>query len=77
MRLSDAGPRRPKSKLIYPDHRSSPWPTEAIAPRSLEPIVRRLTGTVRYGHEREGLQHRIRPNILRPANPCERTLGPA
>ena len=28
MRLSDAGLRRPKTKLIYPDHRLPPWLTE-------------------------------------------------
>jgi hypothetical protein len=40
MRLSDVGLRRRQTKLIYPDHRSSPWLIEAAAPRSLEPIVR-------------------------------------
>ena len=39
MRLSDAGLRRHPTKLIYPDHRPAPWPTEVVAPRSLEPIV--------------------------------------
>ena len=28
MRLSDAGMRRRKTKLIYPNHRLPPWPTE-------------------------------------------------
>jgi hypothetical protein len=42
MRLSDAGLRLRQTKLIYPDHRPSPWLTEASAPRSLQPIVRRL-----------------------------------
>jgi hypothetical protein len=42
MRLSDAGLRRRQTKLIYPDHRSSPWSNEDDAPRSLEPIVRFL-----------------------------------
>ena len=28
MRLSDAGLRQPKTKLIYPDHRLPPWPNE-------------------------------------------------
>jgi hypothetical protein len=28
MRLSDAGMRNRKTKLIYPDHRLPPWPTE-------------------------------------------------
>ena len=32
MRLSDAGLRRRKSKLIYPNHRFPPWPIED-APR--------------------------------------------
>jgi hypothetical protein len=41
MRLSDAGLRRRQPKLIYPDHRPSPWRIEDAAPRSLEPIVRR------------------------------------
>jgi hypothetical protein len=41
IRLSDAGLRRPKSKLIYLDHRFPPWFTEDATPRSLEPIVRR------------------------------------
>src|ERR1700720_2572528 len=40
MRLSDAGLRCRKTKLIYPDHRLPSWPTEDAAPRSLEPIVR-------------------------------------
>jgi len=41
MRLSDAGLRCRPTKLIYPNHRLPPWLTEAAAPRSLEPIVRR------------------------------------
>jgi len=41
MRLSDAELSLLKPKLIYPDHRPPPWPIEAAAPRSLEPIVRR------------------------------------
>src|SRR5579859_2593004 len=40
MRLSDARLRQAKTKLIYPNHRPSPWLTEAVVPRSLEPIVR-------------------------------------
>jgi hypothetical protein len=28
LRLSDAGLRRRQTKLIYPDHRSTPWLTE-------------------------------------------------
>jgi hypothetical protein len=40
MRLSDAGWRRHKTELIYPDHRLPPWFTENATPRSLEPIVR-------------------------------------
>jgi hypothetical protein len=40
MRLSDAGLRFQQTKLLYPDHLPSPWPTEDAAPRSLEPIVR-------------------------------------
>jgi hypothetical protein len=27
--------------MIYPNHRLPPWPNEDVAPRSLEPIVRR------------------------------------
>ena len=42
MWLSDAGLRRRKTKILYPDHRPSPWFTEGDTPRSLEPIVRRL-----------------------------------
>jgi hypothetical protein len=41
MRLSDAGLRRRQTKLIYPNHRPSPWSTEDAVPRSLEPLVRR------------------------------------
>src|SRR5580704_6919906 len=41
MRLSDAGLRRRQRKLIYANHRRPPRPTEDVAPRSLEPIVRR------------------------------------
>jgi hypothetical protein len=40
MRLSDAGLRRGQTKLIYPNHRLPPRPTEDVSPRSLEPIVR-------------------------------------
>jgi hypothetical protein len=40
MRLSDAGLRRHESKLLYPNHRPTPWLPEDAAPRSLEPIVR-------------------------------------
>jgi hypothetical protein len=32
MRLSDAGLRQPKPKLIYPDHRLPPWLNEAVTP---------------------------------------------
>ena len=53
MRLSDAGLRRRQSKLLYPDHRSPPWPTEDATPRSLEPIVRRVTGEGRFACHRE------------------------
>jgi hypothetical protein len=42
MRLSDAGLCQRPTKLIYPDHRLTPWPNEDDTPRSLEPIVRRL-----------------------------------
>jgi hypothetical protein len=31
MRLSDAGVRRQETKLIYPNHRPTPWLTEAAA----------------------------------------------
>jgi hypothetical protein len=40
MRLSDAGMRRPKTKLIYYNHKPSPWLTEDAPPRSLELMVR-------------------------------------
>jgi hypothetical protein len=30
MRLSDAGLRRRPTKLIYPNHRLPPWPTEDV-----------------------------------------------
>ena len=40
MRLSDAGLRRPKTNLIYPNHRLPPWPNGDAIPRSLEPLVR-------------------------------------
>jgi hypothetical protein len=36
MRLSDAGLRCRTTKLIYPDHRIPPWPTEGATPRSLQ-----------------------------------------
>ena len=41
MRLSDAGLCHCKTKLIYLNHRPTPWLNEDAAPRSLEPIVRR------------------------------------
>ncbi len=31
MRLSDAGLRQRRTKAVYPDHRSSPWPIEYAA----------------------------------------------
>jgi hypothetical protein len=40
IRLSDAGMRRRKAKLIYFNHRLPPWPIEDATPRSLEPGVR-------------------------------------
>src|ERR1700730_8617723 len=46
MRLSDAGLRRRKTKLIYPNHRLTPWLIEDSTPRSLEPIVRCLAPTL-------------------------------
>jgi hypothetical protein len=39
MRLSDAGLRRTKTKLIYPNHRFPPWPTEDATRDSLPLIV--------------------------------------
>src|ERR1700679_416452 len=33
MRLSDAGVRRSRTKLIYPNHRPPPWLTEDASPR--------------------------------------------
>jgi hypothetical protein len=41
LRLSDAWVRRYQTKMLYPNHRSTPWLTEDATPRSLEPIVRR------------------------------------
>jgi hypothetical protein len=38
--LSDAGMRCRPTKLIYPDHRLPPCPTEDANLRSLEPIAR-------------------------------------
>jgi hypothetical protein len=49
MRLSDAGLRRRKTRLIYPNHRPSPWLNEYATPRSLEPIVRRTARSVTCG----------------------------
>ena len=40
MRLSDAGLRQRRTKVLYPNHRFPPWLTEDAAPRSLQPIVR-------------------------------------
>jgi hypothetical protein len=40
MRLRDVGLRRRQTRLIYTNHRPSPWLIEASAPRSLQPIVR-------------------------------------
>src|ERR1700760_4105880 len=40
MKLSDARLRRRETKLIYPDHRPTPCPSEVIAQPSLKPIVR-------------------------------------
>jgi hypothetical protein len=39
-RLSDAGLHRRPTKLIYPDHQTTPWLSGDFAPRSLAPIVR-------------------------------------
>jgi len=41
MRLSDAGLRQRQTKALDPNHRLPPWPNGDVAPRSLEPIVRR------------------------------------
>jgi len=38
-KLSDAGIRWHQSKLFYPNHRSSPWLTEAPTPRSRAGII--------------------------------------
>jgi hypothetical protein len=46
MRLSDAGWRQRQTKLIYPNHRLPPWLIEDATPRSLEPIVRRSSGSI-------------------------------
>ena len=44
MRLSDAGLRRRPTKLIYPNHRLPPWPTEdATRVRSNRLLVPRNT----------------------------------
>jgi len=49
MRLSDAGVRQRKTKLFYPNHRPSPWSTEAASrdrsSRMLEVRVMPPTGT--------------------------------
>jgi hypothetical protein len=42
MGLSDAGLRQQPTKALYPDHQFPPWPAEDVAPRSLQPTVRRL-----------------------------------
>ena len=52
MRLSDAGMRRRKTKLLYLNHRLPPWHTEDALPRSLEPMVR--------GHPCTNLRKRLR-----------------
>jgi hypothetical protein len=45
MRLSDARLRRRQTKLLYPNHRSPPWLTEAATPgdrsnRSLDRLAK-------------------------------------
>jgi hypothetical protein len=50
MRLSDAGLRRHPTKLFYPDHRIHSLAQRRCAPRSLEPIVRRVVTSVTCGH---------------------------
>ncbi len=40
IRLSDAGARCRQPKLIYQNHRPSPWLTDDAPRRSLKPIVR-------------------------------------
>jgi hypothetical protein len=67
MRLSDAGLRRHPTKLIYPDHRPTPWLIEDATPRSLEPIVRRRSELRK--RENQGRPHctsriRARPSII-------------
>jgi len=46
MRLSGAGVRRHKSKLLYPDHRPSPWLNEDVTPRDRS---NRLLGNFYFG----------------------------
>jgi hypothetical protein len=51
MRLSDAGVRRQETKLIYVDHRPTPWLTED-APRDRS---NRMLDDVRVGSVRRSL----------------------
>jgi hypothetical protein len=63
MRLSDAGVRCRPTKLIYPNHRFPPWPTEDPAPRSLEPIVRgRRRATVKSTYDKPAYTQT--PNVM-------------
>jgi|SRR5450631_915440 len=57
MRLSDAELRRRPMKLIYPNHRPFPWPTEEVAPRSLQPIVRSRMPPCLRPDRRAGIQN--------------------
>jgi len=65
MRLSDAGLRRPKTKLIYPNHRLPPWLTEDNTPRSLQLLldVKRLktylNWPIRAEYQDDWMAHRL------------------
>ena len=54
MRLSDAGLRRQQTKLIYPDHRPTPWLTEdATRDRSNRLLgVANRSGLINIRHRR-------------------------
>jgi hypothetical protein len=73
MRLSDARLRRRQTKLIYPNHRPSPWLTEDATPRSLEPIVR--SQPCHDAGQTNSVDRRRSPNARsrEPVTPCDAT----
>jgi len=75
MRLSDAGLRRHRTKLIYPNHRPAPWLTQDATPRSLEPIVRhpRNIALSALAHSEEHFESNVHREQQNTVGDCAQT----